>query len=155
VRVLTDRRGLLEGIASGRMNVGPFVSTELGGPKLALRDLYESAEWLAGQGVKLELAWVKGHDNSKGNKEADRYALHDAETQAKTTLEKLERGEENIGVKKKAPVEYVEMGKVWEEEWLWRANKGLLIHKGKAVGLRKTEEKAEADGGEILERKGN
>jgi hypothetical protein len=150
VRVLTDRRGLLETIANGRTHLGPFLSTELGGPKLALQDLHESAEWLAGQCVKFELAWVKGHGNSKGNKEADRWALHAAEAQGKITLEKLESGEEKIGPKKEAPVEYAEMGKVWEAEWLWRANKGLLVHKGKAIRLPRTGEEVQIEEEEDL-----
>ncbi|KAF2026251.1 hypothetical protein EK21DRAFT_92585 [Setomelanomma holmii] len=128
VRILTDRCGILQGIPTGHSPLGPFTS-----PRLALQDLYEGAAWLTAQGIKLELAWVKGHDKSKGNKLADKAARRASQTQAKLSLAQASDAGEEPGIKVEAPAMFVEKGAAWKDEWLWRANKNFLVRSGKAI----------------------
>jgi ribonuclease HI len=128
VRILTDRLGLLQGIPLNRVPLGPFVST-----RLAIQELYERAEWLVAKGIKVELAWVRGHAKSMGNKEADRAATRAAKTQARESLALVNEAEYEPKLATAAPKIFEERGAVWRDEWLWRANKSLLIRSGKAV----------------------
>jgi len=43
-------------------------------------------------------------------------------------------GGEEVGLKREVPAVFVDRGAVSSEEWLWRANKNLLVRKGRAIG---------------------
>jgi ribonuclease HI len=132
VRIFTDHQGLtkqLDPLRAGRdsLSLGPTIS-----PRFALQNLFERADWLAKQGVAIELVWVKGHSRSIGNKKADTTANQALATQYQI----LVQGGKGEGVyQMEAPEAFKNAGEDFAEEWLFRANKWFLIRKGLAVDM--------------------
>jgi len=121
VRVYTDCMRILLGIEKGSIdNLGPAI-----GGTWALQQLYDCADWLEGNGVGVELVWVKGHAGEYGNELADKAAKRGLRSQ----IEKLGKPEEKRKMKKKedAPVAITQAGEDAVEEWYWRVNKPLLL----------------------------
>ncbi|KAF1837440.1 hypothetical protein BDW02DRAFT_595588 [Decorospora gaudefroyi] len=126
VRVYSDASTQLHQIRKDApRDFGPML-----GPELAVKALYERAQWLADQGVKVELHWVKGHKNSLGNKRADTVARMATEQQTLVTLadDAFDSGVAMTGkmvTEKGVPAWVKEQGPDWVDEWLWRANRGF------------------------------
>jgi ribonuclease HI len=134
VRIFTDHQGIprkLDPLRASRdaLSLGPTFS-----PRFALQDLFERADWLAEQGVAIELAWVKGHSRSMGNKKADA-AANEALAAQYQHLVQGGMEEEVYQMEMEAPKAFKNAGKDFEEEWLFRANKRFLIRKGLAVEM--------------------
>jgi ribonuclease HI len=122
VKVYSDAMGILEALANGTpLRVDPMLHNE----NTALHNIYDRAQWLANKGVELELIWVKGHAQSRGNALADR-AAYDAVSDQPDRLQPIAwqwdwmpgkwATSENVS----AP--WKDMGSEWVEEWLSRAN---------------------------------
>ncbi|KAH7080848.1 hypothetical protein FB567DRAFT_114068 [Paraphoma chrysanthemicola] len=123
VRGVTDCRPILDSMPAGNSALGPFISS-----RVALQDLYEGAAWLKSKEIRFELVWVKGHRKSEGNRVANR-AAHRA-----ASLASAAEAKETRGIKTEAPAMFVQKGRAWRDEWLWRANKSFLIKSSKATG---------------------
>lgn len=129
-RIFTDHNDILKAIDNPKlgMPLGPFTST-----RPAIWDLYGNADWLISVGVQVELVWVKGHSKSRGNKRADKAARRTVQRQANFSAYAAYGHDK--GAKTKAPNEFEEMGWLWREEWLWRADKRSLLRGRKALGV--------------------
>ncbi|KAH8731618.1 ribonuclease H-like domain-containing protein [Phaeosphaeriaceae sp. PMI808] len=76
VRIYTDSMTVLQLITKGTGKYNPLLHRKL------LRLLYDQVDWLVGQGVLVELTWVKGHAGSLGNQKADKAAKFGLEKRA-------------------------------------------------------------------------
>jgi len=120
VRVYSDHEGLLKSLRSGRNSpLGPLVNG-----RFALQDLYDLADWLAGQGISVELIWVKGHKKSMGNNKADRAATRSATAQA-SMLTLADLNDQELKTIEDIPDALKALGPDFVEERLWRRNKSL------------------------------
>ncbi|KAF1959458.1 hypothetical protein CC80DRAFT_591468 [Byssothecium circinans] len=141
VRIYTDRKGLLQCLASNNpshMPLGPMM-----GPRLAIQDFYDWSDWLVDRGIRVELAWVKGHQASRGNKAAHQ----NAETAAREQAQAFP-GDYTATLKMAhdVPLNIMNAGEDFAAEWLWRANKTQLVSKGIVTNVyestRETDERA-------------
>lgn len=128
VRVYTDAKSVLEELADGHHHtIGPMINK-----KTALQGLYERAEWLVSEGVKLELIWVKGHAQSEGNMWADRAATEAVNDQRSLNLKRknkdMMKNQEGTMTTDDVPGMWKELGLDWADEWLARAN--ARVHLG-------------------------
>ncbi|KAF2827915.1 hypothetical protein CC86DRAFT_201814 [Ophiobolus disseminans] len=128
IRIFTDAQRLLKAIHTGStLTLGPLLST----PKTSLESFYERASWLANRGVKIQLEWVKAHAASSGNQAADQLARAAARNQEaslrRTDLWHPEAGNlSRLMAEADVPAPWRDLGRDWVDEWLWRANRGLL-----------------------------
>lgn len=106
----------MKGLESGSIStLGPAVSSPW-----ALQVVYDVTDALIARGIAVELAWVKRHALSEGNRLADSAAAEGAEMEAMERKRKFVR-------RKEVPELIAMMGIDSIEEWYWRANKELLL----------------------------
>ncbi|EAT90588.2 hypothetical protein HBH98_164740 [Parastagonospora nodorum] len=116
VRIYTDAQMVLKALNDGtRCPLGPLVSAET-----ALEGLYERTDFLTNAGIEVELLWVKGHSNSRGNCLADEVADRAVKSQIRrrghTTWKPELTSDADV------PDNFKQMGQDWADEWLYRAN---------------------------------
>tara|TARA_R110002003_G_scaffold244_12_gene17538 strand:+ start:17073 stop:17954 length:882 start_codon:yes stop_codon:yes gene_type:complete len=121
VRVFSDSQNVLSGLQDGSITtLGPAI-----GKNWALENLFERADWLATNGARVELVWVKGHSGSQGNWQADAKAAEAVGMQC-AALGEGKRRRRVVG-REDAPEEMRELGEDAVEEWFWRVNGELVL----------------------------
>lgn len=112
VRIYTDARAVLDSL---RLRSYPWIGP-LHNNEIALQGLFETAEWLVAEGVRLELIWVKGHSGSEGNKSADKLATKAVSRQIAAGKKAMPR----INKYHKTPDMWKPFGTAWATERLYR-----------------------------------
>ncbi|KAF1844103.1 uncharacterized protein K460DRAFT_419061 [Cucurbitaria berberidis CBS 394.84] len=133
VRIFSDALCILQGLRNRTCEtLGPMLKE-----RMALQAVYERAEWLSAQGIRVQLVWVKGHSGSDGNAMADEAATLGVKQQVAsyaTTKEEI-----RVMTHADVPTTWQELGSDWADEWLWRANRNFYDVPTRLEERRKTQ----------------
>ncbi|KAF2993892.1 hypothetical protein E8E13_002503 [Curvularia kusanoi] len=124
LRIYTDSQASLLSLQTGKnLCIGP-----LHHGFFALKEMFDAAEWLVEQGVRVELIWVKGHDKSEGNKMADQQATNAILKQRGPRKQRKAQAQAQASAPKTSPPNlppvWKNLGQDWATEWVFRAHHG-------------------------------